>query len=381
LISQRRRFVAPAAIQIFAVDVTSAQLVWRALPAGAAHVDVEPVVGRKPARRFEVAFPASPGGLELTGLLPDTEYRATVVTEDDQRHVAFRTQPASNGPVLTRIATVNDVHIGSYQFGVAGAIKERPVPEVWSGERCARAAFSEIAEWNPDHLVIKGDFVHRMQDWEWEVGGELISDLGVPWDFALGNHETRENDLPVDDFANWNYDISEPVRTRDLPGVRLVVADTAVAFSDYGELGHIHEPIVQAASESKLPVIVFLHHNLQQRVRAWMAPAGISSTTAAPLLDDLHDVRPGALVVSGHTHRHRRRQHKSITVVEVGSTKDYPGTWTAYEVSDNAVRQVVRRVLRPDAMTWTERTRKGALSAWGRWSPGSLEDRCFLHHW
>jgi hypothetical protein len=35
----------------------------------------------------------------------------------------------------------------------------------------------------------------------------------------------------------------------------------------------------------------------------------------------------------------------------------------------------------PEALAWTERTRRSALGAWGRWSPGRLTDRSFTHVW
>ena len=66
---------------------------------------------------------------------------------------------------------------------------------------------------------------------------------------------------------------------------------------------------------------------------------------------------------------------------ETGSPKDYPGTWTGYVVHEGGVRQVVRRVAEPDCIRWTEHTRQLAFGAWGRWSPGSLADRCFVHAW
>ena len=47
----------------------------------------------------------------------------------------------------------------------------------------------------------------------------------------------------------------------------------------------------------------------------------------------------------------------------------------------HGIRQVVRRIEAREAITWTERTRGGAFGAWGHWSPGRLDDRCFVHRW
>ena len=86
-------------------------------------------------------------------------------------------------------------------------------------------------------------------------------------------------------------------------------------------------------------------------------------------------------VTSGHTHRHRRRRHGTAVITEVGSPKDFPGTWAGYVVHEGGIRQVVRRIARPDVLRWTERSAAAAFGLWCRWSPGTLDDRCFAHTW
>ena len=80
-------------------------------------------------------------------------------------------------------------------------------------------------------------------------------------------------------------------------------------------------------------------------------------------------------MASGHTHRHATRRHRHVVITETGSPKDHPGTWTGYVVYEGGLRQVVRRVGRGDAITWTEHTRRAAGGAWGYWSPGRLDHR------
>jgi hypothetical protein len=91
--------------------------------------------------------------------------------------------------------------------------------------------------------------------------------------------------------------------------------------------------------------------------------------------------RGRVLITSGHTHRHRRHDLGGIVATEVGSTKDYPGTWAGYAVHEGGIRQVVRRIESPDCVAWLERTRAAALGRWGRWSPGELADRSFSYAW
>ena len=78
------------------------------------------------------------------------------------------------------------------------------------------------------------------------------------------------------------------------------------------------------------------------------------------------------MVTSGHTHRHRARRHGPLLVTEVGSPKDYPGTWAGYLVYEGGIVQTVRRVMAPEAIRWTQRTARMFGGAWGRWSPGRL---------
>lgn len=365
----------PGPISIFAIEDHSAQLVWRNQPEGPVEVALTEVESQK-AQTISVDHRGGPAALILDGLRESTGYEVVV----GAHRLRFRTLPTPPGELLFRVATVNDVHIGSWRFGLTKMMKERPQPEVGSGDRCAAAAFADINAWTPDHLVIKGDFVHDRQPEEWAFGHALVEQLNVPWDFCLGNHETWDGDSRAV-LADWGYDCTKPVRVTDRPGIRLVMGDTALDGSDLGAVHHIHDDILDAVAESDRPVLLLLHHNLQPRRQAWMVPSGVPGPEANRLLDAIADVRPDTLVTSGHTHRHRLRMHRGIPVTEVGSTKDYPGTWAGYTVHEGGIRQTVRRVSAPDCLAWTDYTRKGALGTWGRWSPGSLADRCFTHPW
>jgi len=50
-------------------------------------------------------------------------------------------------------------------------------------------------------------------------------------------------------------------------------------------------------------------------------------------------------------------------------------------VHEGGIRQVVRRVAAPEAMAWTERTRRVLGGLWGWWASGRLADRCFTLGW
>jgi hypothetical protein len=95
----------------------------------------------------------------------------------------------------------------------------------------------------------------------------------------------------------------------------------------------------------------------------------------------MHRLQPNLLFTAGHTHRNRRRRIAGVEATEVGSPKDFPGGWGGYVVHEGGIRQVVRRVAAPDCLPWLERSRWAALGAWGRWSPGRLDARCFSLTW
>ena len=110
-------------------------------------------------------------------------------------------------------------------------------------------------------------------------------------------------------------------------------------------------------------------------------PAGIPAAEAHRALTALGAANPRTLVTSGHTHRHRRRHVGPVTVTEVGSTKDFPGTWAGYEVHEGGIVQTVRRIAEPSCIRWTDHTRRAALGVWQLWAPGRLADRCFTRTW
>lgn len=386
-----RSLAAPPALWVFAVEDTAAQFVWRALPKGEMVVRVTGVADAADrtdrVRTINVTTDGLPGSIDINDLEPGRRYRleATGSGLSPRGHVEhFETLRPPPGEPLLRLATMNDLHIGVDYFGVAGTMRERSLGagDEASGLRCARAAFQQATEWGIDRLVIKGDLVHTGSAEEWATARALVEATETPWDLVLGNHELKPDaHSAVAEMKTWGYDVSEPVRINDLPGVRLVFIESAEHRTDRGTLANLHDDIIDAARTTDLPVMVFVHHNLQVRDPAWMLPLGIPARQATPLLDDLARVKPTALVASGHTHRHRRRDHRGVQVIEVGSTKDFPGTWAGYDIREGGVRQVVRRVVGPSVLPWLDRTRHVALTAWGRWSPGRLDDRCFTHRW
>ena len=139
------------------------------------------------------------------------------------------------------------------------------------------------------------------------------------------------------------------------------------------------------AAAATTPVLVMGHH------QQWTPkPGGKRSDDyfgihpdSSDRLDELCARRPAIVAyTAGHTHRHRVRTMAvaGIPTVEVGCTKDFPGTWAEYRVYDGGITQVVHRMSTPDALAWSESCR-GLYSDFGvdyeAYALGALSDRCF----
>ena len=70
-----------------------------------------------------------------------------------------------------------------------------------------------------------------------------------------------------------------------------------------------------------------------------------------------------------------------IPSIEVGCTKDFPGTWAEYRVFDGGIMQVVHRMSSSEALAWSEPCR-GLYSDfdidYGAYALGEIADRCFV---
>src|SRR5207237_526987 len=161
---------------------------------------------------------------------------------------------------------------------------------------------------------------------EWDTLASLLATVPQPWSLMLGNHETMKRGRErADDMLHAMGLPTAPVRTTDLPGLRIVLVETAVDDRGHG------------------------------RVRDIAAGAN-----------------PAIMVTSGHSHRHRKRLIDGVPHVEVGSVKDYPGGWAGYVVHEGGLRQVVRRVSPSDCLQWTDKTRWVMFGTWQAFAPGTL---------
>jgi hypothetical protein len=375
------------AVWLFGVDHDAVQLSWRLLGDAplrlrvlADDVDVECMV----------EHPGAAGARHLDGLPGGRLLRieATSAVLGQPVVIAARTLAALPGEELTRIATVSDLHLGAEVFGHFGTItdpSDHPVPHP---VRCARAALGEAVAWGAQRIVAKGDLTDGGRPAEWRQYAQLAHEVPVPVDAQPGNHDHGPRRvpghlLPEQAAAAFDLSIACPLLVRDLPGVRLIVADTTIPARNEGTLAPIRDDVLDAAAEADRTggVLITLHQQLQPGFVPEGWPAGISRRESLDFLDALGAAHPHAVVTSGHTHRNRRWGRAGVVVTQVGSTKDYPGAWAGYAVHEGGLRQIVRRTEDPDAIGWTDHSRIAAFGAWEHAAPGRLDARCFNVAW
>lgn len=369
---------APPRLSAFAVEDTAVQLTWPSLPDGEWRLSAG-------ERGVVVSGDGGPGAAVIDGLPPGTGLVVGVARTGrrPRRAGEVRTLAPPPGRELFRFASVNDVHIGSSGFGSLPAARDPVDGSEPPSVRCARAAVAEAAAWGAQMLVVKGDITEHGRPHEWATAAEALRGGGMPVHAIPGNHDVQRGACDGHAAlaaAGIRY-VTGGVRSVDVPGLRIVLVDVTVPPHHHGSTTPRLDDTRAEAGTAPGPVLVAIHQQPQRWKVPVHWPPGITGPEANAFLDAVAAANPAGIVASGHSHRHRRRRHRSLVVTESGSTRDFPGTWTGYVVHEGGIRQVVRRVAAPEAIRWTEATRRCFLGVWGLWSPGSLGHRCFSHAW
>ncbi len=303
-------------------------------------------------------------------LTPDT------VVDLDGREV--RTLPR-RGELLSRVATVNDVHFGETEAGKIDGVDEWPTYSVPEGsepypEFMNAGAVQAMAAIDPDLVVVKGDLTSDGTDaeyrrfldvYEGEFGDRLVH--------VRGNHESF-HELP---HAAW------PTQERQLPGVVVAVLDTSRDRRINGDLSSDQlDWLDELGARADRPVLVFGHHPVWNPAEEPRHDATFGLVPdATEELAAVFARRPRLLgYFAGHTHRNRVVHLPGagdVPFVEVASVKEFPGSWAEYRVFEGGVLQVHRRISTPEALAWTERTRHMYGGLYQGYALGHLHERCF----
>jgi 3',5'-cyclic-AMP phosphodiesterase len=356
-------------IEVFAIEPTRAQLIWRRSRAGRSVVRVGEQTLSPDNTDSIVAW-------ELRDLTPGS---TVSILANDEPVGSVTTMPPFGDVRPDRIATISDIHLGEPGFGF---LPRRQRADGDHALVCLRAALAEIVAWQPDVLVVKGDIAHVPARATYDVFADEIAATGLKVIILPGNHDggNHHGVSMVESLARVGHVLTEELTVLDLEHVRVIAASSLRHGNGIGRIGAADE-VFAAASESPGGVLLATHHQCNALPVPTYWPVGIPHHEARSFLNALAEANPKTLMTSGHTHRHRARRHGPLMITEVGSTKDYPGCWAGYLASPGAIVQVVRRVADPEALRWTESTRSSIATVWGRWSAGSFNQRSFHHPW
>ncbi|HUR78372.1 MAG TPA: metallophosphoesterase [Acidimicrobiales bacterium] len=305
------------------------------------------------------------------GLPPDAQF------EFDE--VAGRTLPHPGGALLSRIATVNDVHFGETRCGVIEGSDIGPVISAEPGERpypetMNYAAVAEIKKIDPAVVIAKGDLTAGGTQEEYDA---FVACYGGAFGERLihirGNHDAYHRDIAPEG----------PVE-HALPGATIALLDTVIPRKTTGQVPQEQlDWLDELAARTSQPVLVFGHHHnwSPTATRREAGYFGINPDDSDKLID-VFARRPNLVgYFAGHTHRNRVRlvpATGTVPWVEVGATKDYPGAWAEYRVFEGGILQVMHRICAPEAIDWTNRTRATYGGLYPQYSFGEMKDRCFV---
>lgn len=304
-------------------------------------------------------------------LEPDTTYT--------EHGIDFRTLPRPTGPLLSRIATVNDVHYGETECGKIDDLTEGPIQRPGPGEpphpvTMNAGAIAEMRALNPDVVIVKGDLTQDGTEAEFDAfRTHYHGAFGEKLVVARGNHDAYRGQQ---EFTGDSW--------IEAPGVGIALLDTTIPTETTGRIEAEQFDWLDAQlSASTTWVLIMGHH--QQWIEGKRSDTYFGlHPDCSDRLDELVARHPNVLAyTAGHTHRHRVRRMRvsNVPSIEIGCVKDFPGTWAEYRVHEGGITQVVHRISTPEALDWSERCRH-LYSDFGidyeSYAMGALDERCLV---
>ena len=200
-----------------------------------------------------------------------------------------------------------------------------------------------MAALDPDAVVVKGDLTDTGRPEEYEAFLEVYGALGPRMHHVRGNHDAMRDPTMAVEGAPYAI---------ELDGVTLAVLDTTEPGSVGGvlptaQLAWLDDLAAEARSGARLRSPSGVEPRHQRHVDPHYAIGRDDSLAFAQLV-----ARRESIVgyFAGHTHTNRVVRlggARTIPLVEVACTKDYPGAWAEYRVYEGGYTQVVRRVSEP----------------------------------
>ncbi|MER5602789.1 phosphodiester glycosidase family protein [Streptomyces sp. NPDC002265] len=194
-------------------------------------------------------------------------YTGAVTVSDLRVEIAPDVQlpvpPKITDPVLVTDGTVDDRPLRVAVMSDAQFVARDPdSPQV----QAARRTLAEIADAEPDLLVVDGDFVDEGSPADFTLARKLLDEFdartghSVPWHYVPGNHEVMGPGTTV----NFSAEFGDTTSVFDAEGTRFITLDSSsgtLRGGGFTQLQLLHDQLAAAAADPSVSgVVVFEHH-------------------------------------------------------------------------------------------------------------------------
>jgi predicted phosphohydrolase len=344
----------------------------------------------------------------VEGLRPGTRYRYELrsggqrvslgpATEADPGE--FRTLVPPPGPLLARIALLNDIHVGEQVSGQLVGTPAGSLPPAYTGDdyafRMLQAAVGELRDRPIDLVIANGDLTDRGREDEVRRALAGLRELPFPLLVTRGNHDRRlegacaaDGDcLRVQAFGGQgegDHVLRSVARVG--PRVAVVGLDSCDPTSGDGRLdlggqaAWLEEQLVALRREGRETIVAF-HHPILRETDPPSFSDGVDAGGAEVLavLGRHEHVR---LVVSGHSHRNNLGFDPAIgqrlPFLENGATKEYPAGFALLDVFEGGIMRTFHRPVTDFSREWVRTSAQQIFGFHPTVTRGSLASRAFV---
>ena len=368
-------------VDVFAVEDTTAQVVWSDLPAGDVRIEFGAgAARRRPSRR-------SGGRVQVDGLTPDT--RRSVPRQLGRRQDDTATDPdrCRRRPDASSSGSppINDLHLGRGERGLHGHLPHGDVDAASHPFTAARDAIAgrrrtgvPSSWWSRATSATRpttGSGSRRPTCWSTCRSRSASSPATTTRAASVGSNPRRAP-------PRHGLRLTRGVDHLDVPGLRIVLVDSTIDGNGWGAVGRHADQAATLAGEASTGVFVATHHQAQRfRVPTVLAPrhpgAGCHGPSREPWWPPTHArwrrrVTPTA---AGRATSRACRGPRS----RPPTTSRACGPATASTRAGSCRWCGGRR--EPETLAWSEHTRDMLGGVWALWATGTISDRCFTLDW
>jgi Icc protein len=340
---------------------------------------------------------------------------------------SFTTLVPPPGRELTRMAWLNDMHIGEFTSGLAYSDSRFPRGGLPPGfpvdphdpywRTMGRAAVREAKARGCRFMVVNGDLSNESEPAALDEAKHLLDSFGKlggtrtitphshPTYFVTrGNHDRQHGgalqahcspvkghpglrDCFLDKFgagfdkgtSRFSFTVGDARTRYRFVGLDSNDADNTGVWPK-GELEYLEAELDRG--DATIPLF---HHPVGDlSLIAGFPPglAGMDIQEAQKVRDVLAKHDNVAAVYNGHTHRNFREVSTdtgNVPYFEGGATKEYPGGYTIVRLHERGFMVNFWKAKDPHARAWSERSRGEYLGLYPYYTLGSLSDRNWVH--